>query len=155
VADAIVVVRDTHDPAPRMTSSLPAYEVRTIFDCAVDADGREVPLVRLARASFGLVLAVARPERIERALLRRGLVPRVTLRFADHARPSWAALEHAKAEARVPFEAWLTTAKCATKLPRAVAGIPVWVLRHELVLPEHLLSWMTSRDPSSPPGNPW
>ena len=155
-ADAILLVCDTSAPlAALVAGSKPTFEIGVVLDSVIDARGLATPLASFARASFGLVLSVARPERIERALLCRGLVASVTLRFADHARPSLAALEHATRRSPVPLEAWLTTAKCATKLPDTVAGIPVLTLRHELVLPDHLLSWMTSRDPSSPPGKPW
>ncbi|HEY6558779.1 MAG TPA: tetraacyldisaccharide 4'-kinase [Polyangiaceae bacterium] len=90
----------------------------------------------LARLRLGLVLALARPDRVERELARLGVHPQLTLLYADHA-----ALPAPRARrlgsARV--DAWLTTAKCATKLGSRFAGAPLLVLEQGVTLPRELL----------------
>jgi tetraacyldisaccharide 4'-kinase len=102
----------------------------TLFapSCAgtVELEGREVPLSELGAARIGLLVAVAHPERIERVLLRAGLVPRRVVALADHARIR---------SDRIPsagVDIWLTTARCRTKLPDRLAGAPVAALVHRL-----------------------
>lgn len=96
---------------------------------AVAADGEVFGLADLAGVRVGLWLAVARPERIVAALGRSGIHPEVTLRHADHAAPTARDLARA---AGIPVEAWLTTARCATKLPGAIGGRPVLALDHRV-----------------------
>lgn len=95
---------------------------------AVSAAGETVALDTLAGLRLGLLLAVARPERIVSALAHAGVRPEVTLRLADHAVPSASAL----ARAGRGLDAWLTTARCATKLPAAIRGKRVLALDHRL-----------------------
>ena len=96
---------------------------------AVAAGGEVFGLGALAGLRVGLWLAVGRPERIVSALEQAGIRPEVTLRLGDHAVPTARDLARA---ARVPVEAWLTTARCATKLPAAIGGRPVLALDHRL-----------------------
>jgi len=120
--------------------------VRWGIDRAIAADGSEIPLSNLRGTSFGLLLAIARPERVTRALARRGLYPAARIELADHAVPSTAELERAAAkEQRV--KVWLTTAKCAIKLPSAVVGSPVLVLDHRVDMPKTLVDWALSKGP--------
>jgi len=91
-----------------------------------DATGVLSPLAALAGARLGLALAVARPERIERALARVGLVPAVRVLLADHAPFD------TKRLAAAHVDAWLTTARCATKLPVRIGGAPVLALDHHV-----------------------
>ena len=86
----------------------------------------------LAQRRVGLILAVAHPERIEQALARLGIAPRAVLRFADHAGVSAITGPALAAGERHRIETWLTTARCATKLPAALGGAPVLGLRHEV-----------------------
>ena len=104
-------------------------------------DGALLALAELARRRLGLVLALARPERVERELARHGIHPQLTLHYADHAElpPPPAALL-----ARAPVEAWLTTAKCATKLGSSYAGAPLLVLEQRVELPPELVEICTS-----------
>jgi tetraacyldisaccharide 4'-kinase len=97
---------------------------------AVSPAGEALTLGALAGLRVGLVLAVARPDRIVAALARAGLRPEVTLRLADHAVPSPALL--LKEGERAAVEAWLTTARCATKLPGAIGRAPVLQLDHRV-----------------------
>jgi hypothetical protein len=63
------------------------------------------------------------------ALARAGVLPYVTLALADHAVPTARELA---AAARAPVDAWVTTARCATKLPAKVGAAPVLILDHRL-----------------------
>jgi tetraacyldisaccharide-1-P 4'-kinase len=135
--------------------------VRGRIDRAVAADGSETRLSELRGTRFGLLLAIARPDRVARALARRGLHPAARIELADHALASAARLERAAArEQRV--KVWLTTAKCALKFPSVVAGSPVLALDHRLDLPKPLVDWALSIGPlpdvfcpSSFGQNPW
>jgi tetraacyldisaccharide 4'-kinase len=100
----------------------------------------DVPAIRALRA--GLVLAIARPERIVAALAQDDIEPAVVLALADHAELAPADLERAMAAWRsaarrcVPQpprpDVWLTTTKCATKLPPSLWGAPVYALDHRV-----------------------
>jgi tetraacyldisaccharide 4'-kinase len=112
-------------------------------------DGALLTLAELARRRLGLVLALARPERVERELARHGVHPQLTLQYADHAElpPPPAALL-----ARAPVAAWLTTAKCATKLGPSYAGAPLLVLEQRVELPPELVEICTGRAAPEPLG---
>jgi tetraacyldisaccharide 4'-kinase len=154
VADRVMIVRD----ADQATSPT---DVVARLDHAVARDGLEIRLADLRGVSFGLILAIARPERILQALVRRGLQPAARIELADHACPTANALERA-ASRKQRVKAWLTTAKCAVKLPAVVANAPVLALAHELELPKGWVDWVLSEGswpdafcPSSPAQNPW
>ncbi len=87
------------------------------------------PLGSLAGRRLGLILAIARPRRIQDALARAGLVPAVTALLADHAVPPARLLARA---AQAPVDAWLTTLRCATKLPPILGRAPVLPVIHEV-----------------------
>ena len=82
----------------------------------------------------GVVLAIARPQRVLAQLARRGVTPVVVRLAADHGRPS------TRPGDRQRVDVWLTTEKCFTKLGWRLAGREVWCLRQELDLPGQLLS---------------
>lgn len=90
----------------------------------------------LAGLRLGLVLALARPDRVERELARLGVFPQLTALYADHA-PLRAPRARRFHSTRV--DAWLTTAKCATKLGSRFAGAPLLVLEQGVTLPRELL----------------
>jgi len=90
-----------------------------------------VSIERLRELRLGLVLAVARPERVQVALAARGIGIRTVVLCADHAAPS------PPPGARV--DAWLTTAKCATKIAQNAGAAPVWTLDHRARLPGELV----------------
>ena len=138
-ADAAIVVADEVESA----------DVVAHLDRARYADGREVPLSELRGVAIGLVLTVARPDRILAGLARRGLYPVVTLAFPDHHRPAPAELAQATARTTHRIEAWLTTGKCATKLPSEAAGAPILILEHAVQLSERLVAWVASEDPQA------
>jgi tetraacyldisaccharide-1-P 4'-kinase len=67
---------------------------------------------------LGLWTAIARPERVLRALERHGIVPRRTVFGGDHYPTK--ALQGRRAVSRLrSLDLWLTTAKCASHLVRA------------------------------------
>jgi tetraacyldisaccharide 4'-kinase len=96
---------------------------------AIAANGERWSLASLARRRVGLFVAIARPSRIEAALRVAGIDPRPVIALADHAIPSARDLARA---ARFEVDVWLTTARCAVKLPDAIARAPVLALEHRL-----------------------
>jgi tetraacyldisaccharide-1-P 4'-kinase len=113
-----------------------------------------VPLAHLAGATVGLLSAVARPDRILDTLARRGIRPALSVAFPDHHRPTRAELNRVAARATHRIDAWLTTGKCATKLPEVLGGAPVLVLDHTLRLSDRLVDWVASEHSSTERG-PW
>lgn len=96
---------------------------------ATAASGERYALSAFAKERVGLLVAVARPARIEAALRRAGIAPAQVIALGDHAVPS--ARDLALAE-RVAVAAWLTTARCAVKLPAMIGRAPVLALDHRL-----------------------
>ncbi len=90
-------------------------------------EGRFVPLEALRGLRLGLLLAIARPERVVAALAARGIAISATELHLDHAVPT--------ARPKTGLDAWLTTAKCATKVRQNASGPPVWTLDHRGRLP--------------------
>ena len=139
-SDRVAVVRDRlgGEGAP-----LPAGAIVIESDLAgaVDDRGARRAFADLAGLRVGLVLAIGRPDRVVRALARRGVTPTAVVALADHARLGPRALDRIARDADV----WLTTSRCATKLPRSVHGRPVLALDHRLD-PGALVRAITPRD---------
>jgi tetraacyldisaccharide 4'-kinase len=110
-----------------------AISVSSCISGAVSPAGEAIALDVLAGLRVGLLLAVARPERIVSALARAGVRPAATLLLADHAVPTAAILATAGS---APVDAWLTSARCATKVPATVGGRPVLALQHRVEVAE-------------------
>jgi tetraacyldisaccharide 4'-kinase len=89
-----------------------------------------------AEGRIGLVLAMARPGRVLRALALRGIEPVSVELLADHARPAPRLLDRL---AQRNVDVWLTTRKTRPLLPDRVGGAPVRALRFRLELDAHLL----------------
>ena len=106
-----------------------AIAIRSRIQGAIAANGERWSLAELGRRRVGLFVAIARPGRIEAALREAEIDPRPVIALADHAIPS--ARDYARA-ARFEVDAWLTTARCAVKLPAAIGGAPVLALEHWL-----------------------
>src|SRR5262249_36060014 len=120
-ADVVAaLVPDGADPA------LPEGAVRVPgrLGGAISMTGERVSLAGLAGMRVGLALAIARPERVITSLAPAGVTPVVTVCRAD---PGAIALP-----AGLRVDAWLTTARCATKLPASWGGAPVLALEHEI-----------------------
>lgn len=124
------------------------------LDRALFPDGRAIALPELRDAAIGLVVAIAHPARVAKALARRGFPPAAILAFPDHHRPTAAELAAASATTTRRIDAWLTTGKCATKLPGALAGAPILVLEHEVRLSDRLIAWVASDAPPDTAGFP-
>jgi tetraacyldisaccharide 4'-kinase len=149
-ADAVAVVHDAIGAPPVPDAALPrqrtffAPDVVSRLDRAIWPDGSAISVSRLRSARLGLITTIARSDRVVGGLARRGLDLVTRLSFADHHRPSRSELERGAAEGPLRVDVWLTTAKCATKLPRTVAGSPVLVLEHEVRLTDRLVAWALS-----------
>ncbi|UQA62585.1 tetraacyldisaccharide 4'-kinase [Polyangium aurulentum] len=96
---------------------------------AVDPDGRAHDLSSLARLRVGLAVAIARPGRLLATLAVHGIHPAAVLALADHAAFGPSVERRAR---RAAVDAWLTTARCATKLPPRFGGAPVLALEHSV-----------------------
>jgi tetraacyldisaccharide 4'-kinase len=145
-ADVVVAVADSGRST--MLPSLLGHDV-TIVHGAVEAahpvaGGEPVRLGALTARSVGVVLAIAHPERVLRALAAHGIRPTELRLFVDHGvprpRPPAAVSRFTASPPRVAVpELWLATAKCATKLGTSFEGAPVYVLAHRLQLPASLV----------------
>jgi tetraacyldisaccharide 4'-kinase len=124
-ADLVAAVGDPPSP------SLPAAAIRVPSSLAgaLSASDARTSIADLARARTGLLLAVAHPERVVTALAGAGVHPLVTLCLGDHDVPSRRVLDRASLE---PVDLWLTTARCATKLPAELGRAPVLALDHRV-----------------------
>jgi tetraacyldisaccharide 4'-kinase len=98
-------------------------------------NGRLVPMVELAATRLGLALGMARPERVIEALGHRGVAPALVMLARDHDAPP------RPGPGQPGVVAWLTTAKCSTKLGDYWSGAPVWVLERRLRLPPELAAF--------------
>ncbi len=100
-------------------------------------DTETVPLASLRSLSFGLFTAIARPDRLVRALATVGIRPREVVSVSDHGSLAPAAARLARA----PVDAWVGTAKCALHLRGVSLGVPVGILEaSDLVLPPSALA---------------
>ena len=80
-------------------------------------------------ARFGLFTAIARPDRVLRALRNRGVHPHVVLQAPNH-RGETFVTEARRVAAAHALDAWVTTSKCALSLGEQWIGAP----RHTLTL---------------------
>lgn len=125
-ADHVAVVLEPGAPLPP-DAPAGAVVLASHIGGARFADGRAADLCGLGRV--GLLASVARPQRLVTSLLAAGVVVSVRLEVPDHGDFSPPVLRRA-AEAGV--DAWLATARCATKLPPRIGGAPVWTLTHRV-----------------------
>ena len=100
-------------------------------------DGRWLDLASLrsslaAGARIGVFTALARPERLTRALARAGIVASEVVRAGDHG-PVTSAVRRRLVDSRV--ELWLATAKCATHLEGLALDAPLAILDGSLIVP--------------------
>ncbi len=96
---------------------------------------RRLPVSELARLRLGLILALGRPRRVIAELAGLGIFPKVMLLRPDHAH-----FPQGRNRSGEALDAWLTTAKCATKLENSYRGAPVWVLEQGGRLPAAVVS---------------
>jgi tetraacyldisaccharide 4'-kinase len=122
-ADLVALVTGPDDPLP---TGLPPVVVRVESRLGLHGS---CSLDTLRGQRVGLFLAIAHPERVVHALARAGITRSAQRLLADHAVPSPSDLAFAE---RAEVDVWVTTARCSTKLPRAIAGRPVLALEHRL-----------------------
>jgi tetraacyldisaccharide 4'-kinase len=137
-ADAVVLVGEESGPAGLDCGSMPIFRVPSEVRGALTPDGTPVGLAALRRARLGLWLAVARPDRILRSLQAVGVRPWVVSLEADHAPPP-----RGGPSGTDRVDAWLTSAKCATKLGPSLGGAPVWVIDHQLGIDRPLVDFVS------------
>lgn len=137
-ADALAVI----DPGVTSKNSilpveLPSFAVGSRLELR-NHEGAVLPLATLRARSFGLALAIARPQRVLRRLAQHAITPVRQWILPDHS-PF-----RLPPPAGAGVELWLTTAKCSTKLPVQIGGAPVWVLETRLDIPPALRAWVLS-----------
>lgn len=130
-ADVVLSVFDAAGERPRGGDS--SWRLESRVTGASHGAGQALTFAALREMRLGLVLAVARPERIVRSLRARGIEPVETRLFSDHAVP-----RPARSRGR-PVDAWLTSSKCATKLGETYDGAPLFVLDHRLEVPPRIV----------------
>jgi tetraacyldisaccharide-1-P 4'-kinase len=124
--------------AGRPVHPLPSTLVITRF-------GREVALGDASSGQrLGVVLGVARPERVLAGLARGGVRPVDTVLLADHASAE-AFRRRERGLGAAGVEAWLTTSKCATKLGDSFGGAPLLVMRRCVEVPSALVDALLGR----------
>jgi tetraacyldisaccharide-1-P 4'-kinase len=106
-----------------------SYVVRNTVTGARDPSGGFATVEMLRGVRVGLILAVARPSRIVRALAAEAIFPVATRLFGDHAR-----IDPTTFARLPPVDAWLTTGRCMTKLGAPIRGAPVLALEHALAV---------------------
>ena len=116
------------------------FVVRSELEATEASSGAPVSLASLASQRIGVVTAIARPDRVMRSLREHGIVPARVRHFADHDWPR----AHEPRRVSPSLDAWVTTAKCATKIGVRYEGAPVVVVRLRLSIPEPLLARCTS-----------
>jgi tetraacyldisaccharide 4'-kinase len=134
-ADHIAIVTPGPRGTPVEPSALPdgapegAVAVPSATGFVTNLKGERRSLASLAGLRLGLLVAIARPERVVAALDRAGVRLCAIIALADHASLSPEATASA---ARLDVDAWLTTERCAVKLPENLGGREVLALEHRL-----------------------
>lgn len=137
------VTRSGPPPLPPVPGQT-LVRVPTSTERAVAADGTCRELAEWP-GPIGLVTTVAHPERIVRALERRGIEIATWVRLADHAGPTEALRE---LRARAAVGVWLAPERSAVVLPEHVHGAPIAALEHRLDVRELV-------DALDPPHSQW
>ena len=127
-------------PSGRM-GPRPMWPVRVEAQGAWANGGTLLTWETLRVLRVGLLVALARPERVVRGLERNGVFPRVIVRARDHgpfgARARWIAEQAIAADA---IDLWLATPKCVLHAAWGLPGLPVAVLDHSIHLHPDLRS---------------
>jgi tetraacyldisaccharide 4'-kinase len=132
----------------RLLPPRPVYATTSALQ-ATDSRGHACSLEALQGCRVGLIVGIARPDRVVRALARSGVRPARVISLADHA-AAGTFQSHERAAARSGAEAWLVTGKCRAKLGERFAGAPVYTVTREIRLPpalEQRLDALKNEDP--------
>jgi tetraacyldisaccharide 4'-kinase len=123
-ADRVVVIGAEGEGRRELRATVPVDHAWVVSRGA-SLDGRLIGWDDLRGCKVGLWTALARPDRVVRALAKRGVRPAVVILGADHR--SSAPPPH------IGVDLWLCTPKCAAHL-RLGGGAPVAILEHSLRL---------------------
>jgi tetraacyldisaccharide 4'-kinase len=146
--DAVLLATDPALERPAAQGAGVQFYGKTAFQWSSELSGAWTHRGQLASVEqlrglrLGLLVAVARPERIRAALAARGIGIHALALRSDHA-----ALKPPPGHG---LDAWLTTAKCATKVGQIDAPVPVWTLEHRARLPGELTGRAAQFAPEKP-----
>lgn len=93
---------------------------------------------RLRSARVGVVAALARPDRIVRWLVRRGVRPCAIVRAPDHGPFGRRFARACRSAASAKVDVWVATQKCAIHAADALLGAPLAVMEYRLALDPEL-----------------
>lgn len=141
-ADTLLVVQSGEPTSPPISTLFggfegPIHRGRSALRGATSVAGERRDLSELRTLRVGLVLGIARPDRVRRLLAAHGIRPAVERLFGDHS--SGGRFRYGSRFRARSLDLWLTTAKCATKLGSHYAGAPLFVLDHRVELPDALI----------------
>lgn len=122
--DALLALVDHVVAIGRGSVDVPAISLASTIVNAVDDRGHATPLADVARQRVGVALAVARPGRVLASLAAAGVAPAEVVLRGDHEAFPMRLFDRARADV------WLTTARCAVKLPASIHGAPVLAIEH-------------------------
>ncbi|AKU98570.1 Tetraacyldisaccharide 4'-kinase [Labilithrix luteola] len=126
----------------------PQHVLRSVADEVVEVNAsprafivanEEVGAESLCGARIGLFTALARPDRLVRALALLGLSPAVVVACPDHGPLTAEAIRRLQA-AEPSVDTWVATEKCAVHLDGVKLERPLAVLEASVSLPEQLLA---------------
>ena len=129
-ADVVLIGPAASGTRPSLELARAGYRSDAELVAGRSASGDRWSPDALRSGRVGLALAIARPDRVARTLRQLGIHPVRVHRFGDHGRLPIPA---------VPLDAWLTSEKCATKLPPRIGRAPVLALEWRLKLPPELV----------------
>lgn len=130
--DRVVSIGDEQDPV--LAADLPVDRAVVRADGATVA-GRLISWEALRLRRVGVWTALARPDRLLSRLERAGVTARLVVAHRDHAIPRSADLSSAAEQGwAARIDLWLASAKCATRLPLFLGGVPIATLGYRVSL---------------------
>ncbi len=144
-ADVIIAV-STQGMSGKPLTLPGALRVPPVFPATTDLVARRrdrtlVSFSDLASRRVGLVVAVARPDRILCSLAAHGVRPIDVRLFPDHARPVGSRRRCGS------VDVWLTTPKCATKIGATFEASEIILLDLDIHLPDAAIDRIRARNP--------
>ena len=149
-ADCLLLESGAELPARVGSARLPVLAFESSLDGLSGPHGAQLSLGDLRTRRVGVVLSLARPERVLTALGSRGVRPAAVDLYADHD-----PLTRARRRSPEPdVELWVTSRKCRVKLTEVYRGAPLWTLEHRINLPPSLIADLPTQI-ASHPESPW